>query len=153
MQFHKYCAPGRAEPVKVRFVVLLVKEAETQRLGAAKALTGVGFTVTVWVAIAETQAGEPGLATVKLMVLVPGVAQETVCGPMPCPSPEQPLQFQEKVAPGKALPVKESVVCVAAVAAELQIIGALTAKLLSGVGFTVTNAVATVEIQTGLELF
>jgi hypothetical protein len=63
------------------------------------------------------------------------------------------LQFQEKVAPGKALPVKESVVCVAAVAAELQIVGALTAKLLSGVGFTVTNAVATVEIQTGLELF
>jgi hypothetical protein len=122
-------------------------------LGAVKAFIGVGFTVTPTLVILEIQTGEPGFATVKAIVLVPGLAQETVCGPTPCPSPEQPSQFQEKVAPGKAIPVKESVVCVAAVAAELQIMGALTVKLLSGVGFTVISAVATVEIQTGLELF
>jgi hypothetical protein len=74
-----------------------------------KELLGVGKTVTKAVAVEEMQEGVPGFVTLKVRVLTPVVFQLKLCGPCNEGSPPaQPSQVQLYTAPGKAVPLKET---------------------------------------------
>jgi hypothetical protein len=74
--------------------------------------------------------------------------QLTVCGPAPVKAPPlQPLQFQLYVAPAAAVPPKVKVAVALVVEASVQIEETLEAKILVGVGLTVTKTVVIGEVQ------
>jgi hypothetical protein len=52
-----------------------VREAFTQTEGAVKALVGVCLISVVALKAGEVQAGKPGLVTIRVSVLTPGVFQ------------------------------------------------------------------------------
>jgi hypothetical protein len=67
----------------------------SQTFCAVKVGTGVGCTVTNIVETGLVQTGLLGLLTAKVMVLMPGVDQLTVCGPIVADGAEaQPSQAQ-----------------------------------------------------------
>jgi hypothetical protein len=95
---------------------------------------GVGLTITVWVVTAEEQ---PLAIICRVIVLFPGVAQLTLCGPAPlggAPKELHPWQFQLKLLPAGALPLKVKVVL-----AFWQILVGLAVKFEVGKALTVTS--------------
>jgi hypothetical protein len=76
LQFQVKVAPAAAVPVWVKVAALFAVETEVQTLGVIEiAGLGVGNTVTKTVVTGEGQAGELLLATLRVRVLTPEVAQ------------------------------------------------------------------------------
>jgi hypothetical protein len=83
-------------PPKLRVAEVFTVEGVAQITGVAVNVgIGTGFTVIVWVVVADKQAEEPGLRIAKVIVLVPGEFQLILKGPWVKGKGEvtQPSQF------------------------------------------------------------
>jgi hypothetical protein len=133
LQFQAKLDPAGALPV---YVSVALPPAQTGE-EAEKVEVGGATTFTAAVTGVETQLVGAGPVTVNVIFLTPGVDQLVVQGPAVAPGAgAHPLQFQAKVEPAGAVPVKFNVTLPFTHA-----FAELVEKLAVGIAFTFTHAI------------